>query len=184
MAKESSKNRILKVAEELFSRNGFDGTSVDSIANEANVNKALIYYYFDNKDDIIVSLFENVQEELTEHLKEGLSDQGINVKDKIKAEIEYLRGKKEIILLLLMESFKGNRDNFLFKCAETVIANEIKLEDENHSEKLLISEFFTGFIPILSFVAYEDKWCNYFNCSREKALDYFVDAFVSSHFKL
>lgn len=189
MTKENSKNKILKVAEELFSRNGFDGTSVDSIAKEANVNKALIYYYFDNKDDIIVSLFENIQGELIEHLKEGLNDENQGTtKDKIKKEIEYLKGRKKIISLLLMESFKENRDNFLFQCAEIVIINEIKLKgekeiDKSEREKLFIHEFFTGFIPILSFIAYEDRWCDYLGCNAEKALDYFLDAFMGSHFK-
>lgn len=185
MAKKSSKIRILEVAEELFSKNGFDSTSMDSIAKEANVNKALIYYYFDNKEDIIISIFKNVQEELIKHLTEELGDnKSFDAREKIKKEIKYLKGRKKVINLLLMESFKENRANFLFKCAETVIENEIRFknEDDFDREKLFINEFFTGFIPILTFIVYEDKWCDYFNCSKDKALDYFLDAFMDSHF--
>jgi AcrR family transcriptional regulator len=185
MTEKSSKNRILEVAEELFSKNGYDGTSVDSIANKANVNKALIYYYFDNKEDIIVSIFKNVQEDLIEHLKDEFEGNGFDAREKLKKEIEYLKGRRKVIALLLMESFKENRDDFLFKCAEIVIGNEIKLKNEVDNferEKLFINEFFTGFIPILTFIAYEDKWCNYFDCNKDKALDYFLDAFMSSHF--
>lgn len=185
MAKKGSKIRILEVAEELFSKNGFDGTSMDSIAKEANVNKALIYYYFDNKEDIIISIFKNVQEELIKHLSEEFEDnKPFDAREKIKKEIKYLKGRKKVINLLLMESFKENRANFLFKCAETVIENEIRLknEDDFDREKLFINEFFTGFIPTLTFIAYEDKWCDYFNCSKDKALDYFLDAFMDSHF--
>ncbi len=186
MPKESSKNRILKVAEELFSKNGFDGTSVDSIAKEANVNKALIYYYFDSKEDIIISIFENVQEDLIEHLKVEFKENNVDTREKIKKELLYLKERKNVILLLLMESFKENRDDFLFKCAEIAIGTEIvnfEQIDKSEREKILMDEFFTGFIPILTFIAYEEKWCNYFNCDQDKALDYFLDAFMSSHYK-
>ena len=52
-----TKKRILTIAERLFSEKGFDATSVDSIARKAKVNKALIYYHFKDKNDIISSLF-------------------------------------------------------------------------------------------------------------------------------
>ena len=41
-----TRRKILDQAEELFFKNGFNATSVDSIAQAAGVNKALIYYYF------------------------------------------------------------------------------------------------------------------------------------------
>ena len=41
-----TKEKILKVSQELFAKNGFNGTSVNQIAKAANVNKALIYYHF------------------------------------------------------------------------------------------------------------------------------------------
>ena len=50
MRGEQTKQKILNVAGELFAENGFDGTSVDSIANAAGVNKALIYYHFKDKN--------------------------------------------------------------------------------------------------------------------------------------
>ena len=43
---EKTKKKILLIAERLFAQNGYDGTSVQDIAREAEVNKALIYYHF------------------------------------------------------------------------------------------------------------------------------------------
>ncbi|MDH5827296.1 TetR family transcriptional regulator [Sphingobacterium faecium] len=48
---------ILHVAENLFSKNGFDGTSVRDIAQEAQVNVAMINYYFGSKDKLLDDLF-------------------------------------------------------------------------------------------------------------------------------
>ena len=40
---------IFDAAEPLFSARGFDGVSVDDIARDAGVNKAMIYYHFADK---------------------------------------------------------------------------------------------------------------------------------------
>jgi AcrR family transcriptional regulator len=48
---------ILDAAEKLFASKGFHGTSVRDIAHEANVNIAMISYYFGSKDKLIESIF-------------------------------------------------------------------------------------------------------------------------------
>lgn len=54
----TAKERILNAAAKLFSERGFDGTTVSEIARKAEVNKALIYYYFQNKADILDNLVQ------------------------------------------------------------------------------------------------------------------------------
>ena len=51
-----TKERILLQARRLFSKNGFYATKVEDISRAAKVNKATIYYYFDDKR----SLYEEV----------------------------------------------------------------------------------------------------------------------------
>lgn len=46
------RDKIAKVALELFLKNGYDGTSVRSIMNQAGGEVGLFYYYFKNKDDV------------------------------------------------------------------------------------------------------------------------------------
>ena len=48
-----ARERIINAAIELFSQKGYDATRVNDIASSANVNKALIYYYFKSKQDIL-----------------------------------------------------------------------------------------------------------------------------------
>lgn len=54
-----AKQAILASARRLFAQNGFDAASVQEIAGQAGVNKALIYYYFRDKD----ALYREVLEE-------------------------------------------------------------------------------------------------------------------------
>lgn len=49
---------ILDVANELFAKNGFDGTSVRDIATGANVNLAAINYHFTNKENLYWRVFD------------------------------------------------------------------------------------------------------------------------------
>lgn len=50
---------ILNAAEKLFEERGFDGTSVRDIAKEADVNLAMISYYFGSKEKLLETLFES-----------------------------------------------------------------------------------------------------------------------------
>lgn len=48
---------ILEAAEKLFASQGFHGTSVRDIAQEADVNIAMISYYFGSKEKLIEAIF-------------------------------------------------------------------------------------------------------------------------------
>jgi AcrR family transcriptional regulator len=60
-----AKDRIISASIHLFSRKGFDATSVNEIADEADVTKALIYYYFKNKEDILDHLVHSLLDNAT-----------------------------------------------------------------------------------------------------------------------
>jgi AcrR family transcriptional regulator len=52
------REHILATAEKLFGDQGFDGTSVRDIAQHANVNLAMISYYFGSKEKLLEALLE------------------------------------------------------------------------------------------------------------------------------
>ncbi len=51
--------QIIETAEELFANKGFSGTSVRDIAQAANVNLAMISYYFGSKEKLLEAIFES-----------------------------------------------------------------------------------------------------------------------------
>src|SRR6266478_4189836 len=55
---KGTRSRILDVAEELFSEQGFDRVSIRDITNKARVNLAAINYHFGSKEDLIAAIFE------------------------------------------------------------------------------------------------------------------------------
>jgi TetR/AcrR family transcriptional regulator len=54
-----SRAAILAAAERLFAGSGLDGTRTETIAADAGVNKALLYYYFKSKDALYEAVLEN-----------------------------------------------------------------------------------------------------------------------------
>ncbi|MCY1695080.1 TetR/AcrR family transcriptional regulator [Curtobacterium sp. SL109] len=53
-----TRQRAQDVALRLFTQRGYEGTSLRDIADELGINKASLYYYFDGKEGILQSLFE------------------------------------------------------------------------------------------------------------------------------
>jgi AcrR family transcriptional regulator len=54
---DSSREKLIRSAEELFAARGFDGVSVRDIANEAGVNSALVGYYFRGKEGLLSEVY-------------------------------------------------------------------------------------------------------------------------------
>jgi TetR/AcrR family transcriptional regulator len=52
----TARERILRAAMEEFAEHGFSGARVNRIAAAANLNKQLIYHYFDSKDGIYAAV--------------------------------------------------------------------------------------------------------------------------------
>jgi len=73
MKDEKKHQRILKAAVKVFAEKGFYNSRVSEIAKEANVADGTIYLYFKNKDDILISLFEEEFGRIVENMRKELS---------------------------------------------------------------------------------------------------------------
>jgi len=67
---------ILKVAETLFAEKGFEGTSIRDISKEANINVAMVSYYFGSKEKLLEALIlyktSGLKEQLVNLIEEKL----------------------------------------------------------------------------------------------------------------
>ncbi len=57
-----TRDRILDVALELFTEQGYDGTSLREIAERLGLTKAALYYHFESKEDILLALHLRIHE--------------------------------------------------------------------------------------------------------------------------
>jgi AcrR family transcriptional regulator len=58
MTAQTTKNRILDAAEELFAKHGYDGTSLRGVTGAAEVNLAAVHYHFGGKLNLFQAVFE------------------------------------------------------------------------------------------------------------------------------
>jgi AcrR family transcriptional regulator len=57
---ESTEQKILAAAKKIFISNGMAGARMQDIADEAGINKALLHYYFKNKEQLFQTIFSKV----------------------------------------------------------------------------------------------------------------------------
>jgi len=70
---------VLDIAEQLFSQKGFNQTTVSDIAKESGVHEASIYAYFDNKKNILFTLYGSYLKRAVDMLNEhyqGMKEPG------------------------------------------------------------------------------------------------------------
>ncbi|MGW2745942.1 TetR/AcrR family transcriptional regulator [Streptomyces sp. NPDC001450] len=67
----NTRQRIQDVALELFAEQGYEKTSLREIAEHLDVTKAALYYHFKTKEEIIVSLFEDLTQPIQDLIEWG-----------------------------------------------------------------------------------------------------------------
>ena len=68
------RDRIIDAAVDVFAARGFHQARVSDIAKRAGVADGTIYLYFKNKDDLLLSIFEEKMDELLDGLHAALAD--------------------------------------------------------------------------------------------------------------
>lgn len=192
-----TKEKILLAAEKLFSEVGFDKARVDDIAKTAGVNKALIYYYFESKEEILRTLFSGLVEDARRMLVKSLEEtpdviNGDNYRALFDEYIRFVTENRKLIKVAIAESAKKSSGlPLIMELGNLIINAEIgRLREAYESKglnypkdqtKLLVMEFFTGLMPFLGFALYKDQWESYYNLSEEELCAKFYQVYKKTH---
>ena len=57
MESTKTEDKILQAATEVFIMKGYDGSTMQEIANRASINKSLLHYYYRSKDKLFAKVF-------------------------------------------------------------------------------------------------------------------------------
>lgn|GEM_PF-646282 len=69
----TSKEKIIKAAIRIFAQKGYDGATMDGIAQAARLTKPMIYYHFKNKKELYLYLIESQVERFYNRLQDILT---------------------------------------------------------------------------------------------------------------
>lgn len=84
---EERKTQILTAATKVFTERGFADARMDDIVSEAGLSKGALYWYFDSKDAIIISILDQIFDYETGHVRELLEREN-SAKSKLEVFIE------------------------------------------------------------------------------------------------
>lgn len=101
-----TREKIFEAARKLFSEKGYDGVSMEDIAQASGVRKSLIYYYFPGKEILFEEIWIGVIDELENELfPEVESEKTIvgAIKKLIKKYVEFALNKTELSKLIARE---------------------------------------------------------------------------------
>jgi len=88
MELSEKKVQIMEAAERLFAEKGFAGTSVRDIAEAANVNLAMISYYFGSKEKLMEVLFSHRGSYMRMHLENIVHNEDLTPLQKMEKLID------------------------------------------------------------------------------------------------
>ncbi len=97
-------NLILNAGLTVFSRLGYHNASMDLIAEEAELGKATLYYYFRSKDELLMAILENGIREFFRHLEEtlpGLSSTPERIREVVRQSMVFFQKHPDYFRLYL-----------------------------------------------------------------------------------
>jgi len=138
--KKEKQRHIIQSALRVFSRKGFNRTTISDIAEEAGIGKGTIYEYFDSKEAVISFSFDYFMQELVPDF-EAVIRESIPASDKLKRMIS---GFERIL------STKENRD--LLGIMFDVWAAGIRSRDSRGSLESKMKHFYQNYRDTVSAV--------------------------------
>lgn len=124
MVKTDKRDHILDAAEKLFATKGFDATSVRDIGQEADVNIAMLNYYFGSKEGLFHELVVRKARFMRMQLEELKKNQTLSSEEKIAYAIDKMVERM-----------------FINKAFTLSISRELSKADQPKQRKLIMSVF-------------------------------------------
>ena len=85
---QSTADKIKEAAKKIFVDRGYDGATMQAIADQAGFNKAQLHYYFRNKDNLFLLVFKEEMGKLIQTSRPQLTSDGTSLKDRLNAWID------------------------------------------------------------------------------------------------
>jgi len=143
--REASVEKLLGAALNLFVLQGYRHTTVEQIADASGLTKGAVYFYFRNKEALLLALFERVEAVVVDGMVEAVSTAGPDADAKMVA---FVHGqarlgvdRREHVLLLILMSLEfagqggaiGDRTQAIYRRMYRVVEDIIRLGRKTRS---------------------------------------------------
>lgn len=128
--KEEFKSLIFDIATEILLREGYENLSIRKIAKAAGYSPGSLYYYFDNKAEIISMIYEENVNRISEHMMKvplDMENPEKTLGEIIKIFINLTLETPEHYRAVFMNDIEELRDKFGMLSEDNVIPNLVNL---------------------------------------------------------
>lgn len=133
---EFRRKAIVDAAREVFSENGYDGTTIDSVAAKSEFAKATLYKFFRTKEELYMSVVEDVFVEIND-IAEAAMRENIPVREKfglfVRRLITHFSEHADFFRLLMREvgrvnmgGWRGSPHALIHEKLNEILASELE----------------------------------------------------------
>ena len=124
---QDKKELLIEVAERLFAEHGFEGTSVRLLASEANMNIAMISYYFGSKEKMMEAILDRRsalnRENFTKISEMPNASSWQKIEAVIDLYVDMMSGNRNFHKIMFREVALSQREELTSKIAQFVSRN-------------------------------------------------------------
>lgn len=156
-APNEAETRLLASALRLFSEKGYEGTSIREIIEGAGVTRPVLYYYFENKEDLFRRLVEARFAEFTgqiERIIEEVQGCADRLKSVIRTAFSVAEEFPEVVRLILMVFFsppgqgpnldRNKLAHMRFRLLEEIMRDGLEAGELSGGDAQSLALFFVG----------------------------------------
>ena len=168
--KEQKYSSILKAAETLFAQKGYHQTSIDEIADLAEVSTGAVYFYFKNKEDLLITLMQEIGHQLRIILAEEFKRTGFSLDSFRNVSFSFLRNfcgsHPEWIAIFFRESVgqssevEEQRRQLFIKLTDDIKEAFVKISREQGIGP--VDDYIPEMVAVCILGLYERIACHYF----------------------
>lgn len=125
------RKEILRAAIRVFARSGFFNSKVSDVARQAGVADGTIYLYFRNKDDLLISLFDQIMGDFVSRASRALAavnDPVEKLRRLAQLHLEGLGRNRDLAVVFQIELRHSSK--FMARFSRTRLADYFKLIQE------------------------------------------------------
>ncbi|MGJ6980812.1 TetR/AcrR family transcriptional regulator [Aestuariimicrobium soli] len=112
MSSSERREQLIDVSRGLFATHGFEGTSVEMIAQQAQVSKPVVYEHFGGKEGLYAVVVDRESRRLTEAIRSSLTKSGASSRELIErgamALLDYIDSEPDGFQILARDSSVGS----------------------------------------------------------------------------
>lgn len=151
MVRRNSKNLIVQNALGLFSKNGFDNTSIRDIAKQCDISIGLMYNYFKGKEDLLKCIFNEGLQDIQDSflVPEGSIQPKQRFEFYVRQTFKIIEEKKELwrlihsirmqkTIMALLVTDMQKMQHFILENLTSML-NDLKIKDPEKEAFLLFA---------------------------------------------